>query len=112
MSLCAQTVTANNPAVAASLSVMAANGDQTYCVATLNKTTPQIALTCRRSGITLLTTTIIRSTSVISAGDLMWIFAFDQANPKLVHFQVAADIRTNGMVTSNELRSSGDIAWK
>jgi hypothetical protein len=94
----AQTVTQNpdTPQIPASLSVFADKGDLTYCVATAVKgTKPIMQLTCRRSGVTHVTTTFIDSTTFVDNGDQSWLFMFNSTNPQQIQFQVSVNVRDN-----------------
>ncbi len=99
--LCGQVVTPTFPPTPASLSVFAGAGDLTYCVCTPAKgTVPSFTLTCRRSGATFLTLTILRSSGVFSNGDIVWIFRWDDVNPRLVHVQAAANTRDPAVLSA------------
>ena len=91
---CAQTITAPFPPVPASLSVFAGEGDLTYCQAVAVKgTLPAFTLTCRKSGATYYTATVIKSSGVFSNGDITWVFNWDASNPRLVHVQASGNVR-------------------
>ena len=106
-----QTVKQTNPPIPASLSVLAGDGDNTYCVATAVKTPVSFTLTCRRSGVTKFTSTVIVETAWIVDGDLCWLFNYDATNPKLVHFQVSETVRVKGVITGTKMKSQGDVLW-
>ena len=108
------TIIQTSPYIPASLVVFADKGDLTYCVATPSKTLPQLSLTCRRSGVTKLQPTIISETTVIGIGDVLWMFQFDSANPKLVHFSASVNVRetVNGAYITSILKTQGNALWK
>ena len=106
-----QTIKQTNPPVPASLSVFATDGDLTYCVAVAEKATVEFTLTCRRSGSTKFTSTLIEETVWVSDGDLCWLFNYDAKNPKLVHFSVSENVRGNGVITTTKMKSQGDVLW-
>jgi hypothetical protein len=90
----AQTITQPFPPTPASLSVFAGEGDLTYClVAAVKGTAPAFTLTCRRSGATYFTATVIKSSGVYSNGDIAWAFNWDAINPRLVHVQASSNVR-------------------
>ena len=92
--LTAQTVTPDplTPQIPSSLSVFADKGDLTYCVTTAVKgTKPLVQVTCRRSGVTHLTTTYIDSTTFVNNGDQSWLFMFNA--PQQVKFQAVVNQR-------------------
>lgn len=93
----AQVVTKNpqSPDTPASLTVFAQDGDLTYCVGVAVKgTKPAMQLSCRKSGITHLTTSFIDSDSFISVGDQVWSFQFNwEKNPQKMYFSVATNVR-------------------
>lgn len=106
-------ITQTNPPVPASLTIFADHGDLTYCVATANTTQPQFSLTCRRSGVTHLPGFIVSETISIGDGDVFWMFTYDKANPKLVHFQASVNVRdAQGLYVNTILKSQGDALWK
>ncbi len=89
----AQTITQSLPPAPASLSVFAGEGDLTYCISALVKSAPGFTLTCRKSGATYFTASVIKSSGVISNGDITWVFNWDLQNPKLVHVQASGNVR-------------------
>ena len=111
LSVMGQTIKQTNPPIPASLSVLAQDGDNTYCVATAVKTPVSFTLTCRRAGVTKFTSTVIDETTWIIDGDLCWLFKYDATNPKLVHFQVSETVRVNGVITGTKMKSQGDVLW-
>ncbi len=90
----AQTITQPFPPTPASLSVFAGEGDLTYCQTAIVKgAAPAFTLTCRKSGATYFTATVIKSSGVFSSGDIVWLFNWDAVNPRLVHVQASANTR-------------------
>lgn len=106
----AQTIKSTNSSIPASLSVFANDGDLTYCIAT-PLSNVQFSMTCRRNGITKFTSSLITENVIITVGDLCWVFDYDQANPKLVHFQVAENIKQGNQITTTIIKSQGDVLW-
>jgi hypothetical protein len=93
----AHTITQPFPAAPASLSVFAGEGDLTFCQVGVVKAAPGFTLTCRKAGATYFTATVIKSSGVISNGDIVWMFNWDLLNPRLVHVQASANVRDPGV---------------
>ncbi len=96
----AQTITQAFPTTPASLSVFAGEGDLTYCVSALVKSAPGFTLTCRKSGTTYFTASVIKSSGVFSNGDITWVFNWDKDNPKLVHVQASGNVRDTAVLSA------------
>ena len=81
-----------------SLTVLASNGDNTYCVTTpVSGVKPQVSVTCRRAGVTVLSSAMITGDTSFQVGDLSLDFKFNPV-AKTVSF-VTVQNRTAGTIT-------------